>query len=365
VNPNQWNGNFLMTEPDAVPDPALHGASQTEKEIGLEMRFLKNRVGFNATLWDRTNKDFPFDATVSSTSGYNTKSINVGEIAKQGFELQVQLVPIRRTNIDWTLNMSYGYIIKNKVVSIAPGIKSFPIIGAGNGGVSLSVDSGATWGQLRGGGIKKNEAGIPILTNEGFYVVQKDQALGSALPKYTGGFQNSLILFKNIMVNVNIDYQVGGKFFSLSKFYGAGTGLYDFTAGYNDKGVPIRDRVADGGGLRVDGVNETTGKPVTMYVNPRSFYQNISYTTVIAEPYIEDLTYVKMREVSIGYKLPVDRLGVGRYLQGATFSIVAKNPLLIYSKAKGFDPSEISNNIGEQGQFPGTRSMGVNLKLNF
>jgi hypothetical protein len=58
-------------------------------------------------------------------------------------------------------------------------------------------------------------------------------------------------------------------------------------------------------------------------------------------------------------------LGVGRYLQGATFSIVAKNPLLIYSKAKGFDPSEISNNIGEQGQFPGTRSMGVNLKLNF
>ena len=365
VNPNQWNGNFLMTEPNGVPDPALHGAAQTEKEIGLEARFLKNRVGFNVTYWDRTNKDFPFDATISSASGYGTKSINVGEIRKNGVEVQVQLVPIRSKNVDWTLNMSYAYILKNKVISIAPGITTFPILAAGNGGVGLSVDSGATWGQLRGGAIKRNADGLPILTSDGFYVVSKDQNLGSALPKYTGGFQNSLILFKNFMVNVNIDYGVGGKFFSLSKFYGAGTGLYDFTAGYNDKGNPIRDRVVDGGGLRVDGVDETTGKPVTHYVNPRDFYQNISYSTVIAEPYIEDLTFVKLREFSVGYKLPVERLSIGKYLQGATFSIVAKNPWLIYSKAKGFDPSEISNNIGEQGQFPGTRSMGVNLKLIF
>ncbi|MEO6406555.1 MAG: SusC/RagA family TonB-linked outer membrane protein [Ferruginibacter sp.] len=365
VGANQWNGNFLMSEPNGVPDPALHGAAQTEKEIGLEMRFLKNRFGFNATYWDRTNKDFPFNATISSTSGYSSKSINVGEISKKGVELQVFVVPVSSPNLDWRLTANWGYILQNKVISVAPGIPRLTMQAAGNGGVSLVADSGATWGQLRGTAIKRDAAGKPILSSDGYYVEQKDVNLGSALPKYTGGFQNTLTVFKNFVINANIDYSVGGKFFSLSKYYGSGTGLYDYTAGYNDKGNPIRDRVVDGGGLRVDGVDQTTGKDVTYYVNPRSFYQNISYTTNIAEPYIEDLTFVKLRELSVGYKLPVDRMGLSRFFQAATFSIVSKNPWLIYSRAKGFDPSEISNNIGEQGQFPGTRSMGVNLKLIF
>ncbi|HMJ47774.1 MAG TPA: SusC/RagA family TonB-linked outer membrane protein [Ferruginibacter sp.] len=362
---NQWNGNILMGEPNSVPDPGLHGASQTEKEIGLEARFLKNRAGFNLTYWDRTNKDFPFNLTVNDQSGYTGTAINIGEIAKTGVELSIMLVPIRSRNVDWTINFNYAQIIKNEVVSIAPGIKNFVIQASGNGGVALVVDSGARWGQLRGTGIKRDANGVPLLTSDGYLVQQKDMNLGSALPKYTGGIQNSLTLFKNFDIRVNIDYSVGGNFFSLSKFYGAGTGLYDFTAGYNDKGIPIRDRVVDGGGIRVDGVDETTLKPVTYYVNPRSYYQNISYTTVIAEPYIESLTFVKLRELSIGYRLPVERLGLGRYLNGAQFSVIARNPWLIYSKAKGFDPSEISDNRGEQGQFPGTRSMGVNLKLIF
>ena len=369
VSQNPWTGGGtfpIMTEPNAVPDPSLHGAAQTEMEVGVEARFLKNRIGFNATYWDRTNKDFPFNATVSSTSGYTTKAINVGEIKKNGVEVQIFVVPVRTKNVDWTLNMTYGYTIKNQVVSVAPGIPRIVMTAAGNGGVSLVADSGQRWGQLRGIGIARNADGLPILTSDGFYTPVQDVNLGSALPKYTGGFQNSLILFKNFRVNVNIDYSVGGKFFSLSKYYGSGTGLYDYTAGYNDKGNPIRDRVIDGGGLRVDGVDETTGKPVTHYVDPRSFYQNIAYTTQIAEPYIEDLTFVKMRELSIGYNLPVEKLGrLAKSIQGVSFSIVAKNPWLIYAKAKGFDPSEISTNIGEQGQFPGTRSMGVNLKLNF
>ncbi|NOT90948.1 SusC/RagA family TonB-linked outer membrane protein [Ferruginibacter sp.] len=365
VLPNQWNGNFLMTEPNGVPDPALHGAAQSEFEVGLEARFLKNRFGFNFTYWDRTNKDFPFNANISPASGYTTKSVNVGEISKKGIELQLFLNPIRSRNIDWTINMSYGYILENLVKSVAPGIPRLTMVAAGNGGVSLVADSGATWGQLRGTAIKRNAAGLPVLTSDGYYVEEKDVNLGSALPKYTGGVQNSFTLFNNFVINMNIDYSFGGKFFSLSKFYGTGTGLYDITAGYNDKGIPVRDRIADGGGVRVDGVDETTGKPVTYYVEPRKFYQNISYTTVIAEPYIEDLTFVKLRELSIGYKIPVDKLGVGKMVKGATFSVVSRNPWLIYSKAKGFDPSEISNNIGEQGQFPGTRSLGVNLKLNF
>jgi hypothetical protein len=58
-------------------------------------------------------------------------------------------------------------------------------------------------------------------------------------------------------------------------------------------------------------------------------------------------------------------LGIGKYITNATFSVVARNPWLIYAKSKGFDPSEISTNYGEDAQLPGTRSIGVNLKLGF
>jgi hypothetical protein len=74
---------------------------------------------------------------------------------------------------------------------------------------------------------------------------------------------------------------------------------------------------------------------------------------------------VKLRELSLGYRFNVEKMGLGKVLTGANFSIVARNPWLIYAKTRDFDPSEISNTYGENGQMPGTRSIGVNLKLNF
>ncbi|MEI9956683.1 MAG: hypothetical protein WDM90_10375 [Ferruginibacter sp.] len=77
----------------------------------------------------------------------------------------------------------------------------------------------------------------------------------------------------------------------------------------NDKGNPSRDPIADGGGKHVFGVDVTTGKPVDYYVNIRDYY-NGSNNTFDNE--IFDLTYVKLREVSIGYDIPVSKLNMGK-----------------------------------------------------
>jgi len=79
---------------------------------------------------------------------------------------------------------------------------------------------------------------------------------------------------------------------------------------------------------------------------------------------VYDLTYVKMRELSLGYNIPVQNMKVGKYIKGATISFIGRNFWLMYSKTKDFDPSEISGTQGEDGQFPGTRSYGLNLKVN-
>ncbi len=77
-----------------------------------------------------------------------------------------------------------------------------------------------------------------------------------------------------------------------------------------------------------------------------------------------DATYVKLREVTLGYNLP-SKL-VSRFkAQRASISLIARNPWLVYSKIKGIDPSKSAGNWNEGGQLPGTRTIGLNLRITF
>jgi len=351
--------------PNNLVDPNLHGAVNDEKEIGIEMRFLKNRVGFSATYWDRTNTDFPVDVSVTGTTGYGVTSVNAGKIVKKGWEVTAFVKPIMTKNFEWDLSGTWGYLTENTVASIYPGIDRL-VLSSGSFSGSFAAYSvnqvGKPWGEMFGGGIKKIN-GVPQLDASGLYIREADVNFGSVLPQYTGGVQNTFNIFKHFTVNVNIDYSYGGKFFSLSDFWGTFSGLTARTAELNDRGIPSRDPVADGGGVHVFGV-DATGKPVDYYVEGQTYWHQFQGRN-IAENSIYDLTFVKLRELSLGYKVPVEKLGIGRYVKTAVFSVVSRNPWLIYTKNKGFDPSEISNVFGEDGQLPGTRSLGVNLKLGF
>jgi hypothetical protein len=268
-------------------------------------------------------------------------------------------------NFEWDISASWGYLTRNEVVSIFGDITRLNLE-QGAFATSSSAyavnEIGQPWGMMFGGGIRKIN-GVPELGADGLYIREPDSKFGSVLPQYTGGVQNTFNIFKNFTVNINIDYSYGGKFFSLSDFWGTFSGLTARTAELNDRGIPLRDPVADGGGVHVFGV-DNTGKPVDYYVEGQTYFHQFRNKS-ISENSIYDLTFVKLRELSFGYKVPVERLGIGKYVKTAIFSVVSRNPWLIYTKNKGFDPSEISNVFGEDGQLPGTRSVGVNLKLGF
>lgn len=297
--------------------------------------------------------------------------IKFQQIEKKGIEIQASLSAIDMDNFKWNVSAAWAYLLKNDVVSISPGVKS-STISNGQAGTDayVQIEEGRRWGQLVGRAIQRID-GAPVVDDDGMYVMDVDangaaklKNYGSVLPRYTGGIQNSFNLFKDFMVNVNIDFSSGGKFFSLSKSYGTATGLWAWTATANDRGFSIRDNPADGGGVHVVGVDKDN-KPVDKYVEARPYFEQFAYGDGIVEPFIQDLTFVKLRELSVGYRIPTEKLGISKYVTGATFSIVARNPWLIYAKQPGFDPSEISTNYGEDGQLPGTRSIGFNLKVGF
>ena len=368
-----WNGNGLMGTPNTFPDKGLKGATASTTEVGLDLRFIKNRLGVNITYYDSKDTKAPISAQVTGATGVTNLLANVGSTLRRGIDVQFNVKPIIRQNFNWDFNANFSKQLENTVTAIAPGVDQLVF----EGGASFSSITppvtvnaiGKQWGMMLGGGAKRINGQRVIETdatsaNYGQYI--KDQELvfyGSVLPDYTGGVQNTFTLFKNFIVNVNIDYQVGGKFFSLSDMWGSYSGLLARTAVLNDKGFAVRDAVADGGGVKTSGV-DVNGKPVSFYVDAQSYFHGLVENNIF-DDYIYDLTFVKVRELSFGYRIPVNKLKIGKFLQNATFSIVSRNPWLVYSKTKDFDPAEISGVYGEDGQLPGTRSVGINLKLGF
>lgn len=364
-----WNGNFLMSTPNNAVDPTLVGSTVTTYEAGVDLRFLKNRLGVNILYYNEDNDGEPLNVAVSGVSGFTSIATNAVHVKREGIEVQINASPVKGKNFSWDLTKTFGYLIKNPVIDIN-GVASGRVLLAGGAfGTRFArafQEKGKDWGQLIGGGIKRNAEGLKVINpTTGLYIADADKHWGSVIPKTTGGILNTFT-YKDFVFNFSIDYQIGGKFFSLSENWGNFSGLLDETASTNDKGKNVRDAVSDGGGVHVVGVSSVDEKtPVDIYVEGSDYYHQF-YFGRIAEPFVHDLTFVKVREASLGYRIPVKKLGgLSKYVQGATVSIIARNPWIIHRASENFDPSEISGVQGEDGQLPGVRSFGASLKLSF
>ncbi len=370
VNSNQWAGNFLMTTPDVLIASDLRGSLITTYEVGVDLRFLNSRIGLNVVYYNEDNNGEPVQVALSGVSGYTAQRINAAHIKKSGIEVLVNTVPIKNKNLQWQLNFNYSKLISNPVVNIASGLNKGDqiILTGGKYGESFArvyQEVGSNWGQLIGGGIARNNNGqLLIDPSNGNFVADATKHWGSVVPDLNGGVF-STFSYKQFTLGFNIDFQRGGKFFSLSEQWGNFSGVLGSTASINDNGKNIRDDISNGGGVKVVGVSSIDQvTPVEMYVPAQAYFQQF-YFNKIAEPYIHGLSYVKVRELSFAYNFNLKKTGWVKYIQKAELSLFARNPLFIYKETQSFDPSEISGIHGEDGQFPGTRSIGVNLKLQF
>jgi TonB-linked SusC/RagA family outer membrane protein len=364
-----YNNYYLSSVPNTNVDPNVKAAKTTEYEAGLETRFFRDKLGLNLTLFMEKRKDEIVRTQVSTASGFGLYTFNAGEVTRKGIELQTDFKPIQTKSFSWdiTFNWSTYNSFVNKIseetkillvtsprTSSAPQFNGIPL-------PQVYHIEGQNWGQLRGVGIKRIN-GLPVLNADGTYQTESNVLFGSVIPNYTGGVFNQFS-YKALTLAFSLDFQQGGKYFSLSDFWGTYSGLYAKTAATNDRGKNVRDAVADGGGVHVYGVRED-GKPYDAYVEGYDYFHQNANSGGIADMSIFDASYIKVREVSLGYTLPVSKWG-WKWAKSAFISVVARNPWLIYATNPDFDPSEISQTYGEAGQLPGVRSLGVNLKFRF
>lgn len=364
-----YNTYPALSVPNTIPNSVLKPTLSTSYEVGTELRFLKNRIRFDFNYYSREAKDQIINLTIPSTTGYSAALVNAGNIANHGVEISLGGTPIKTKDLTWDIDFNIGFNrnevkklymdSKNLVVNPAGLGASFGFVGSPS--ISVNARVGESYGILIGDGYKRNDAGKILVDDDGYPIVEQNKELGSILPDYTGGVYNE-ITYKGFVLGFAIDFQKGGKLMSLTSMINAGSGLSEITVGNNDKGVPKRDDVAAGGGVRVDGVRESDGKTNDIYLDTKEYYESV--LSSLWEEWVYDATFVKLREVRLGYNLP-KRWYQKLSIQNATFSIIAQNPWLIYSTVKGIDPSQLQTPWFDSGQLPGTRTLGFNLKLQF
>lgn len=354
----------LLYTDNSLVDPNIKPALNTSYEAGFDVRFFDDRIGLNATYYNETRKDEIIPVTLSTANGVSQYLTNAGATNREGVELSLDGVPVQTSSFRWdaTLNWSTN---KTVVTELPRDLESFQLSGttATFGFVNITHKLDEEWGQLRGTGIKRDDQGRPIINSNGLYAVETNQYFGSVLPDWTGGFINTFS-YENVSLTAAIDFQKGGQFFSLSEQWGQYTGLYAETAGYNDKGNLKRDPVSEGGGVHVTGV-DADGNTVDRYVNTQSYYGQF-IDNDLAETFIHPADYIKLRSLNLSYSLP--QRWLGNFLTSAKVGVIANNVWLIAvhpENEHGWDPSELAQTYGENGQLPGTRSYGVNVKVTF
>lgn len=354
-----------LSYPGTLVNPRLIGGVREEMEFGTELKFVNSRIGLDVTYFEKTDDKLPVSVSLDGSTGYTATRSNDGKQTYKGWEVSLNLVPVRSDDFEWNFTTNFA-TLERRVERIAPGINT-NVLRSTWGGTSLQERVGEEWGAIYGRKYARDEDGNILLSSAGQPRYESSQYLGNVLPDFTGGMSHFL-QYKNLSLSFDIDFQKGGKIFSTTKMFNAYSGLSIETVGNNDLGNPLRDPVTDGadsGGILVEGVDETTGEPASYHVDAQTYYE--SYMFGLGEEWIYNNSYVKLRQARIDYSLPSDLLSNTPFKE-VNIGAYANNLWLIYSSIDGIDTSEIEDPDyawTEGGQLPMARTIGLNVTLSF
>ncbi|WP_069659457.1 SusC/RagA family TonB-linked outer membrane protein [Arcticibacter eurypsychrophilus] len=363
-----FNGNPQLTSNGIKKNPDLKPETTTSSELGTELGFFKNRLKLDFSYYDINSSDQILSIDVSPTTGYNKQLVNAGKINNKGVELQVGINPIKTKDFSWDIDFNFSRN-RSKVVELdkAGFLTSYTIGTSGTAQVLATV--GQPYGTLFGTAYLKDANGNTVVNADGTPATDPSyHILGKYTPDWLGGITNRFG-YKDFDLSFLIDVRHGGEIYSSTNATGKYTGILESTlqgrdAEHGGLTYTTDDRITHDDGIIVDGVT-ASGQKNTQIVSAQSYYKAL-YS--INESNTYDASYVKLREVKLGYALPKKLISkVGLY--GATFSLVGRNLWIIHKNAPNIDPETASSAGNFQGveslTLPTTRSFGFNLNLKF
>jgi TonB-dependent SusC/RagA subfamily outer membrane receptor len=309
-------------------NPDLKNERAREWELGADVGFLGGRVSTEATYYNRLVSDLLFFRPLPSSTGFSRQFFPIGTMSNKGVELLLRTTNVDNPNLQWTSTMTYAHN-KNLVESL--NIQDFQSAG----GYPNRIRAGEPAGVFYGSYAARNcQTGALLLDSLGRYRRSNQTAdmgatlairealsggncndslnkvIGDPNPKWMGSFLNEFTLAKKVRVRALLDGVFGNKIMNLST-RAQNAGIASNSKSYERELLP--------------------------YGDPRKLPPGFNARTQgIFEYWIEDGTFVKLRELSASYTL--DGLGVRRYFRDGIDLTLSGRNLAVWTNYSGYDP---------------------------
>jgi hypothetical protein len=349
-----WNAGTKRPNlfvPNELPNAELKPQLTESVEVGFDLRFLVDRIRLDVTYYNQKSKNQIVSIPISGASGYLTKVINAGRIDNKGLEVQLGLTPVKTANFKWDINMNWSKN-NNEVVELYPGIEQF-VLGSYWSTQLLAIPK-ETYGVLYGYDYERDPDGNVI-----FYGGLPSQdptlkELGNVTPDWLAGISNEFT-YRNLSASFLIDMRHGGDLYSMTTTWGRYAGALEETLIGREGGVVGKGVMPDGNG----GYVPNTVVADAEKFNKESFHNNLASSSIF------DASFVKLREIKIGYTFNVKKLPIREF----NISAVGRNLAILSTNVPHIDPETAFSNGNVQGfefgQLPSARSMGFSVGVKF
>ncbi len=329
-------------------------------ELGVDLRFLDNRIRLDYAYYKTLVKDQIFSVPTAVTSGLSSITRNAGDFETYGHELLLSADIIKSSTIQWETYITWS-TNEGKVTDLPDDIEAVIFASSGFPGVTSEVREGDKMGTLYG--YKwRYENGQRYIGDDGKPRVNLDErvVVGNAFPDFITSIGNT-VSYKNFNFNFLLEWKKGGDLYD--------SGRRNSIRNGNLKMTEFRDEMTVLGGVMDDGSGGFIPNTQETLIDANSYYRSSTRYNRAAEILIQDASWLKLRNIGLTYNFKGNILEKLR-LDNLSVSASAHN-LLLWTPFEGFDPeanqySAGSNVYGFTGlNTPISESYSLSLKLGF
>jgi TonB-linked SusC/RagA family outer membrane protein len=394
-----YGGTSWLALDTSSKNPDLKPELTTSNEFGLEANFFKKRFTVNATYYTSSTINQIIPVQTSPAYGFTNRIINAGEIKNDGIEIFLKSRIIdSRLKWDMEFNWSNNH---SEVVSLIDGVDRLQLRRWFN--VNVWAEVGKPLGEIRGTTVAKDpETGRILVGTNGRILFNTDQYLGNAQADYIGGLRNAFT-YKGFNLSFLVDFKKGGDLFSGTMQKSINNGLpietlegreeYIFSTSilgenaneaqgiglfgnpyqdvdrpkgriYENAAIGVRDAVTGQWVAKKDANGDIVSS--NNWINPQNYGYDVGSDQSRT---VYDTSFIKLREVILGYTLPKDFLK-NSFFQDVKLSLVGRNLYtFLQNTPDGIDPEASTTSGNGQGieyaSFFPTRTVSFNVNLKF
>lgn len=357
----------VISSPVTIGNADLKSSFSNELEIGIDAQFL-DRFNFTLNYANIINTHQILEVPVSATTGFATQWQNAGKLEAHSWEATLGANLIHQRDLQWNVRLMWDRMTQTVVELERPG---YAIVSGGIFRIEEGVDFGTFYGRKWARSLDDVVNQVPdgysvneyfVVNNEGFVVPRTTIGTSEEMPVQIqdddGNFVEKPIGSVIPDFHINLSSDLSWRNFSLFALLGYQHGGHS----YNHMG---RYMIVHG----VHSILDQTDKPQNE-IKARQYYNRL--TTWNNEYFIEDATFLKLREVALSYRMDRETLNNFLGINSVRFSVIGRN-LLTLTNYTGFDPETGHSEDGldsnilrfDLSSYPTYSTVSFSVQVNF